>query len=155
MVSDFRKSGYQGNIPKDWTLYYLRAKALSQKLSKYELAWVLLNFNQKRGYYQLRGEDEEDSKNKQFVQLKVSNLIDTNEEVKGNKLYKVQFENGWEYDKLITKTEDWIGKTKEFIVTISTLKSGDYKYTYKAVDSEKDWPAIKAKTENDLSLIHI
>lgn len=38
-------------IPYDWTLYYLRKKALVHKISKEELAWVLLNFNQKRGYY--------------------------------------------------------------------------------------------------------
>ena len=43
-------------IPADWALYYLRKKALTQKISKEELAWILLNFNQKRGYYQLRGE---------------------------------------------------------------------------------------------------
>ena len=47
-------------IPADWTLYYLRKKALMQKISKEELAWILLNFNQKRGYYQLRGEEDEE-----------------------------------------------------------------------------------------------
>lgn len=46
-------------IPLDWTIYYLRKKALSEKINKEELSWILLNFNQKRGYYQLRGEDEE------------------------------------------------------------------------------------------------
>lgn len=43
-------------VPYDWTIYYLRKKALTKKISKYELAWILLNFNQKRGYYQLRRE---------------------------------------------------------------------------------------------------
>ena len=52
IVSDKKK------VPYDWTIYYLRKKALTQKISKEELAWILLNFNQKRGYYQLRGEDE-------------------------------------------------------------------------------------------------
>ena len=33
-------------------------------ISKEELAWILLNFNQKRGYYQLRGEEEEDNAGK-------------------------------------------------------------------------------------------
>lgn len=51
-------------IPYDWTIYYLRKKALTQKIEKEELAWVLLNFNQKRGYYQLRGEEEEVTNNK-------------------------------------------------------------------------------------------
>jgi len=47
-------------VPYDWTLFYLRNKALTKKISEKELAWILLNFNQKRGYYQLRGEDEDD-----------------------------------------------------------------------------------------------
>lgn len=47
-------------VPYDWTIYYL-LKALSQKIEKEELAWILLNFNQKRGYYQLRGEEEEEN----------------------------------------------------------------------------------------------
>ncbi|HRN94000.1 MAG TPA: hypothetical protein PL084_04690 [Chitinophagales bacterium] len=38
-------------IPYDWTIYYLRKKALTQRLEKEELAWLILNFNQKRGYY--------------------------------------------------------------------------------------------------------
>ena len=43
-------------VPYDWTLYYLRKKALTQAIQKEELAWILLSFNQKRGYYQLREE---------------------------------------------------------------------------------------------------
>lgn len=160
MVTEFKKAqphlfytkenGQETKIPNDWTLYYLRKKALSQPLTKEELAWVILNFNQKRGYYQLRGEEVEEDKNKQFVQLKVKELIDSGDKVKGNTLYDVYFENGWKYDKQIVKVEDWKGKTKEFIVTISTLKNGDTKYSYKTVDSEKDWIAIKAKTEQDI-----
>lgn len=42
----------------------MRKKALSQEIEKEELAWILLNFNQKRGYYQLRGEEEEENPNK-------------------------------------------------------------------------------------------
>ena len=34
---------------------------LAEAVSKEELAWIILNFNQKRGYYQLRGEEEEET----------------------------------------------------------------------------------------------
>ena len=44
-------------VPYDWTIYYLRKKALTHRITKEELAWILLQFNQKRGYYQLRGEE--------------------------------------------------------------------------------------------------
>ncbi len=63
MLSEFKESNPDmfandsQKIPYDWTLYYLRKKALHEKISREELAWIILNFNQKRGYYQLRGED--------------------------------------------------------------------------------------------------
>lgn len=37
-------------IPYDWTLYYLRNKALKEQITLEELSWVLLSYNQKRGY---------------------------------------------------------------------------------------------------------
>ncbi|NOZ45684.1 MAG: CRISPR-associated protein Csn1, partial [Chlorobi bacterium] len=154
MVKEFETKGQNTKIPYDWTIYYLRKKALTEKISKEELAWVLLNFNQKRGYYQLRGEEEEtsDDKVKTFEVLKVKEVVKTEDTIKktGDSLFDVFFENGWKYDKQITKTENWIGKTKEFIVTTSIIKSGETKRTYKAVDSEKDWIAIKKKTEKDI-----
>ena len=150
------KNTKEAKLPYDWTIYYLRKKALSEKISKEELAWIILNFNSKRGYYQLRGEDkiknEDEAKEKIFVVLKVKDVIDSGEIIKksGKKLYDVYFECGWKYDKQITKTENWIGKTKEFIVTTTIKKDGKIKRTFKNVDSEKDWPAIKAKIEQDI-----
>src|SRR5690606_29237209 len=55
MVEEFKKvqpdlfyiktNGKETKIPYDWTIYYLRKKALTQKISKEELAWLILNFN--------------------------------------------------------------------------------------------------------------
>jgi len=152
MVDAFKASGLDIKIPYDWTIYYLRKKALTHMISKEELAWVLLNFNQKRGYYQARGEEEEldDNKSKEFVQLQVQKVIDSGEEVKGNILYDVYFENGWKYDRQVTKTDDWIDKTREFIVTSTVQKDGSIKRSFKKVDSEKDWIAIKEKSQQDI-----
>ena len=154
MVKEFKDKGIDENIPYDWTIYYLRQKALKDKITKEELAWVLLNFNQKRGYYQLRGEEEEvsDDKIKAFEVLKVKDVVKTEDVIKktGESLFDVYFENDWKYDKQVTKTENWINKTKEFIVTTSTTKAGETKRTYKSVDSEKDWIAIKTKTQQDI-----
>ena len=155
MLSDFQKHQPQllkndKKVPYDWTIYYLRNKALTQKIEKEELSWILLNFNQKRGYYQLRGEDFEEEKDKTFVRLKVEKIVDSGDNVKGKILYDVYFDNGWKYDKQIVKKEDWVERVKEFIVTESFLKNGDIKRTFKAVDSEKDWIAIKTKTEQEI-----
>lgn len=46
-------------IPKDWTLYYLRKKALTEEISLNELSWVLHSFNKKRGYEKVEGTDTE------------------------------------------------------------------------------------------------
>jgi len=152
MVADFKNNGYTEKIPYDWTIYYLRNKAISQEISREELAWIILNFNQKRGYYELRGKEQEDNENKlkEFCVLHVDQLIDSGDEVQEKKLFKIIFSNGWEYDRMTTQPEDWINKTREFIVTTSQTAKGEIKRTFKAVDSEKDWIAIKKKTENDL-----
>ncbi|MGL5235458.1 MAG: type II CRISPR RNA-guided endonuclease Cas9 [Empedobacter falsenii] len=159
MLEDFKlnqpeflkdKNGNDCLVPYDWTIYYLRKKALSAKIEKEELAWIILNFNQKRGYYQLRGEDFEEEKDKLFIKLKVDKVVDSGEKIKENILHDVYFDNGWKYDRQVVKIDDWAGKTKEFIVTESVLKDGEIKRTFKAVDSEKDWIAIKSKTEQDI-----
>lgn len=145
-----KADGIETKIPYDWTIYYLRKKALVKKLSKNELAWLLLNFNQKRGYYQLRG-DEEIEDNKKYEVLKVKDVVDSGDSVKGKTLYNVIFENGWKYDKQITQPEEWVGKNKEFIVTTTVNKDDSIKRTFKKVDATKDWIAIKKKTEQDIN----
>ncbi len=78
MLTDFAQyqSGLVANgkrVPLDWTIYYLRKKALTKAITKEELAWILLNFNQKRGYFQMRGEEEEENptKREEYHELKV------------------------------------------------------------------------------------
>lgn len=171
MLTDFRQSqpqlfyvksnGKETRIPYDWTIYYLRKKALSQKIEKEELAWIILNFNQKRGYYQLRGEEEEANPNKQveFHSLKVIDVVaDEKPNNKGELWYSLQLENGWIYRRSSkTPLDDWKGKIRDFIVTtdinddgsIKTDKEGNEKRSFR-VPNENDWTLLKKKTENDL-----
>ena len=51
LVDRINKNGEHAKVPYDWTIYYLRKKALSKKISPQELAWIILNFNQKRGRF--------------------------------------------------------------------------------------------------------
>lgn len=46
-------------IPKDWTLYYLRKKALTEEITLEQLSWVLHSFNKKRGYEKVEGADDD------------------------------------------------------------------------------------------------
>ncbi|MBR3907251.1 MAG: type II CRISPR RNA-guided endonuclease Cas9 [Bacteroidaceae bacterium] len=146
-------------IPYDWTIYYLRKKALTQKISKEELAWVLLNFNQKRGYYQLRGEENDTDKNKkiEYFALKVVSVEDSGEKKGKDVWYNVHLENGWIYRRPSNVYLDWVGKIKEFIVTTDLNedgtpkidKEGNIKRSFRS-PNEDDWTLIKERTQSDI-----
>ena len=57
-----KRNGKETRIPYDWTLYYLRKKALTKALTNEELAWVIMSFLQKRGYEKVMGQDEKEQK---------------------------------------------------------------------------------------------
>ncbi|MGL4518660.1 MAG: type II CRISPR RNA-guided endonuclease Cas9 [Phocaeicola sp.] len=153
LVADNKK------VPYDWTIYYLRKKALSEALTKHELAWILLHFNQKRGYYQLRGEEEEENLSKEvaFHALKVVAVEDSGDKKGKDTWYNVHLENGWIYRRPSSVELDWVGKTKEFIVTTDLEadgtpkkdKEGNIKRSFRA-PKEDDWNLLKKKTEYDL-----
>src|SRR5690554_1726109 len=125
------KNGNDCLIPYDWTIYYLRKKALTQKIEKEKLAWLLLNFNQKRGYYQLRGEEEEVNENiREFVaNLTISNVEKGEVDKKNDKRtwYKITFSNGWEYNATFTTEPNWQNTEKEFLITEEYDDNGNIK----------------------------
>jgi len=155
-----KKNGKETKIPLDWTIYYLRKKALTEKISKEELAWLLLNFNQKRGYYQLRGEDEETKENKseEFHSLKVVDVVDSGDRKGSDVWYNVVLENGWIYRRSSRiPLFDWVGTVRDFIVsadlnedgTIKVDKDGKEKRSFRA-PKDDDWTLIKKKTEFEI-----
>lgn len=95
LFEEVKKNGDTKKIPYDWTIYYLRKKALTHKIEREELAWLLLNFNQKRGYYQLRGEEDEDATRTAetrtyFITEKIETIIDTGQVYKGLKVFQIK-----------------------------------------------------------------
>ena len=155
LVADGRK------IPADWTLYYLRKKALTQAVRKEELAWILLSFNQKRGYFQLRGEDEEENptKREEYHELKVVDVEVGENGRNDGRWYRVKLENGWSFHRQSkTDLKEWIGKTKQLIVTTEYEKDGvtpkkdkdgQVKRSFRA-PGEDDWGLRKKLTERRL-----
>lgn len=159
-----KQNGEETKVPYDWTIYYLRKKALSKKITKEELAWLILNFNQKRGYYQLRGDEldiaKDETKRVEFIEVLVTDVIDTGEtHGKDLKKFEIHLENGLSFVKPSKKDVEWKGKLREFIVTTELnedgteklTKDGDVKRSFKSVDSEKDWIAIKSKAEKTIN----
>lgn len=157
-----KSNGKETKIPYDWTIYYLRKKALTQKIAKEELSWIVLNFNQKRGYYQLRGEEEEEKQNKlvEFHSLKIVDvMVDEKPNNKGDLWYSLILENGWVYRRSSkTPLFDWKDKVRDFIVTaelnddgtIKTDKEGNERRSFRA-PSEDDWTLLKKKTEQEIN----
>ncbi len=125
------------------------------------MAWLVLNFNQKRGYYQLRGDEEEEKANKlvEFYSLKVVDVVpDPEINRKGEIWYSIHLENGWIYRRSSKiDLSDWNNKIRDFIVTtelnddgsVKTDKEGNERRSFRA-PGEEDWTLIKKKTEQDI-----
>lgn len=174
MIEDFRKVQPQllengRKIPYDWTIFFLRRKALYQPISKEELAWVILNFNQKRGYYQLRDEEEvvEDGNEEAIITAKVLEVIKREPDKKDPRKYwyGVKLEN----DKLkddeyypfafMNDISYWVGTERDFLLNSKKLKDGSIKQTlsflptFEEIDKMNDaqknkmYAKIKLKTE--------
>lgn len=146
-------------IPADWTLYFLRKKALKEKISKEEISWILLNFNQKRGYYQLRGEDDDidQSKREEYMKLIVDKVEETGDKKGSSMWYNIHLSNGLIYKRTSDKPLDWVGKEKEFIVTTLLEKDGRIKKDKEGrprisirLPQEDDWNLVKKRTESEI-----
>ena len=165
MLEDFKThqpelASEQKKVPYDWTIYYLRQKALKAPLTKEEFAWVLLQFNQKRGYNQLRGEEEDVPQDKrvEFLAQKVIKVEPTDQKKGDDVWYNIFLENGMIYRRTSKYPLDWEGKIKEFIVTTDLEsdgktpkkdKEGNIKRSFRA-PQEDDWTLLKKKTEADI-----
>jgi CRISPR-associated endonuclease Csn1 len=131
LLSRKNRNGDNAKIPYDWTIYYLRKKALTQKIGKEELAWLILNFNQKRGYYQLRGEDDENSKNiaEYVISSKITSIEKGEKDRKNEKRnwYKIHLANGWVYSATFTGEPEWLNLENEFLVIEELDEDGNVK----------------------------
>lgn len=161
MLSDFGVSQpglvAQGRkIPHDWTLYYLRHKALSQPLTREQLAWVLLSFNTKRGYYQL-GDDgdsaaEAADKQQDYRLLKVKSVTKQEADKKRPECfwYEIEYCEGLQ-QKVCSPSEPCApGDVREAIVTTQVARDGTVKSKV-TTPKEVDWTLRKKRTESELT----
>lgn len=175
MLADFQKHHPEllengKKIPYDWTIYYLRKKALSQAITKEELAWILLNFNQKRGYYQLRGEEEEEKSNErvEIIRAKILSVVQKEKDKQYDKYwYEMSLDNGLTYRAAFyNDVSAWCNETKEFVLKTTTLKDGSEKTELsflptpdeiEKLDAKrkgKMYAKIKLRTEKDIDDSH-
>lgn len=124
----------KSRIPYDWTLYFLRQKALSEKISLEELAWVLLSYNQKRGYEKTEVEDKSTKEGEiiEELDLRVKEVIPKTDKA-GKQFYEVHLDGN---DNFIYQEYSDIQMTfkndlKELVKTSKVDEEGntDYKKT--------------------------
>lgn len=145
-------------IPYDWTIYYLRHKALSRPITREELAWIVLQFNTKRGYYQLRGEEEETktATNEEYMVLTVSNveMLNADKKRRGINWYEITYDNGATQRKSGPAEPRQVGDKVELIVTTTLDKEGNVAKDKEGNPKIKlrdpkpdDWALMKKRTE--------
>jgi CRISPR-associated endonuclease Csn1 len=140
-------------IPRDWTLYYLRQKALTKEISLEEFAWVLLSYNQKRGYEKIEVENKATKENEIIdeLDLRVKNVTEQVDET-SNRYFKVEldgndkltyneysnsqmtFKDDLKEVKITSKIDDNSGSITSKEITIVDI----YSLTIQKVDYEKD-----------------
>ena len=162
MVADLKSAHPEmGPVPYDWTLYYLRTKALRQPISAEELAWVLHSFNQKRGYNQQRGildDGESKDKEQKLKKAKVVGIKETGEKVRGNREYEISFDDGVSFKIGLRNEPDFLGEEKEYLITWQLDGDGnpvckkdgktlDCKYGFPGSGDEV-WLLPKLRTQN-------
>lgn len=162
MLEDFRRNNPQvlegGRlIPRDWTLYYCRKKALDREISREELAWILLNANSKRGYYQLDEENAEKSNaEKEYRRAKVVGVerLEEDRKQKGFYFYKITYEGGLTQTRKC-KMQPWrVGDEVDLIITTPLDKNGKPKKDEDggirqtlSSPREDDWGLVMQKTQ--------
>ena len=145
-------------ISEDWLVYFLRKKALEQKITLQELARIIYMLNQRRGFKSSRKEIKIEEENEQekwpkiskWVEiLPVTSIIEISKE-KDKSTYKVTA--GKYVGQIIRRYKpDWTGKEIELEVTRKTIKSLEEIYSFKIPDTS-DWEKQKAALHKDIYL---
>lgn len=134
-----RKNGNQTKIPYDWTLYYLRHKAVTDRnfeLTKEQLAWITLSFNQKRGYEKVIGQDEKVQKEGELTDSFVGKVKEVNKLEDEDAYQIILVDNNNEEIKLFKYREE----SKIAITKIGDLKEVEIVSKYDddgTIDSKK------------------
>ena len=145
------------SVSHDWTVYYLRKKALREALTGQELAWVLLHFNQKRGYMPSRSDANvpaaKEGEKKEIVDVRVVGCKAA-EAAKGRKATKAVtliFDDGGEMTMPYygTTPEEMVGRQMELLKTTKEGKTPTY-----TNPGENDWTFKKEKSKERITSAH-
>ncbi len=162
-IDEAKKIFNTENISTDWIIYYLRTKALKEKITLQELARIIYHFNQRRGFKSSR-KDKKDLeteteeikypiREKLIEILKINVVEDTNEKSKYGRIYSLSATTsnniGYKGNIIRRSKPDWEGHEIELEITKITNKAGDTRYEFRIPD-RTDWEKIKIAVEKDI-----
>lgn len=157
MVAEFRRQHPDlKNVPYDWTLYFLRKRALEAPLEPAALAWVLHSFNRKRGYSLTREEmaGQSEDKRREYKKLRVERVVEAGKGRRGAMEYEIHLEGGQIFLHGARIKPDWVGKIVEAVVETEVDKNGKPKLDKDGREKCKvrmpdkdDWALVKARTD--------
>jgi CRISPR-associated endonuclease Csn1 len=153
-------------IPADWVVYYLRYKALTQKIELSELARVLYHMNQRRGFKSNRkankeiietenGLEEQEGRKKREKTVEmviVTKVENTGEQIKGGTVYKVYLQDGRSGAILRRTPPDWQGEMELDITYVPASKKSTERYEFRLPD-KNDWQKMKDALERDIDKV--
>jgi len=138
-------------IPEDWIIYYLRKKALTEKISLKELARIIYMFNQRRGFKSSRKDlKEEKIEEKKWVEiLKIDSVEELKEDGIKRKDGKLTFiikagKYEWKVNK--RRKPEWEGKEFQLLFTEKNGKLNDAP----KVPEKDDWELLMTALDNQI-----
>jgi CRISPR-associated endonuclease Csn1 len=154
-------------LPEDWIVYFLRNKALTEKIEVQELARIIYMLNQRRGFKSSRKDLKQDTTvlpYEEFVRIKndldnpgyqdktyetqfvsITKVIDISKttedrDKKGNIKFLIRVEDQRiePYEIARKSIPDWQGKEMTFLVT-QKIKNGKFEQLQPKTPNENDW----------------
>lgn len=166
-------------LPEDWIIYFLRKKALREKISIPELVRIIYLLNQRRGFKSGRKDLQNSSylNYDEFIKLKDNfNKEDYSEEIvtrfvsitkvksvtqvsedknkSGKYKFKIEVEDkrvfSWEVER--KEKPNWEGKEYQFIVEQKLSKNGEIKQTTQPkIAEENEWELVMLSLDNQIA----
>lgn len=149
------------DITDDWAVYYLRKKALRERIELEELARILLHINQRRGFKSSRKTDQnqqqsdnensgrETTGNTKWIEIaKVSSVTETGEKFKNKNQYEIELSDGRKAFTYRDTIPDWIAKEIEFEFRQRISKNNTVLTL--TIPNKSDWVQLKEALSKDI-----
>jgi CRISPR-associated endonuclease Csn1 len=143
-------------LSEDWIIYYLRKKALTEKISIAELCRITYMMNQRRGFKSSRKDLKETGvAEKKWVEiLKIKSVELKSDEPNRNKKFTYTITpdsatvNAWVEQRF--KKPEWEGKEFTFLITEKTDSKGNVTQSKPQIPSKDDWALSYVALANEM-----